>query len=213
MCSRMPASTASRCAMIVSSRSKSTTGAVMIARSPSATTQEARAVVHEREGALGPRRGLLRTDGEQPVELGRVFEELERAIANRRDPFDDDLCELLLEVAVAAAGVLRLEVADGRVDAEEVGDAGLRLGVEADLAFGVGDGALEFLRGDLGVVEEVHEPRRGHGRLGHLRGRLLQVVDAGRLRGDHRLGNGEGVAESRVEAPREVARELEVLAL
>jgi hypothetical protein len=44
--------------------------------------------------------------------VGAVVEQLERAVAERRHELDDHLGEVLLEVAVAAAGVLLLEVVD-----------------------------------------------------------------------------------------------------
>ena len=42
------------------------------------------------------------TVGQDPVELGGIVEQLERPVAERRDPVDVDLGELLLQVAVAA---------------------------------------------------------------------------------------------------------------
>ena len=63
------------------------------------------------------------------------------------------LGEVLLEVAVAAPGVLLLEVGDGAagergVDRQQVADARLLLGVEADLRAGVGDRRADLLGAD-----------------------------------------------------------------
>ena len=72
---------------------------------------------------------------------------------------------------------------------------------------------LDPLRDDRGVVEEGDETGRRIGRLGHLRHRVLQVHDARADRGNRVLGHDERVAVAVVEADRDVARELDVLAL
>ena len=82
---------------------------------------------------------------EERVELGRVVEELAGALPERGDEVDDDLGQILLEVAVAACPRTRSSRSaiaapvSARVDRQQVGDAGLVLRVEDDLAAGVGD--------------------------------------------------------------------------
>src|SRR6478735_11325336 len=103
---------------------------------------EADALVDVAQGRLGDRAGLLRTATEYVGQVGLVVEELERALAEGSDEVDHDLRELLLEVAVAASCVLRLEIGDRaggerRVDRQQVADARLVLGVEPHLGLGV----------------------------------------------------------------------------
>ena len=61
---------------------------------------------------LGDLRGLLAALLEHLREVGLVVEQLEGAVAERRHEVDDDVGEVLLEVAVPPAGVLLLEVGD-----------------------------------------------------------------------------------------------------
>ena len=56
--------------------------------------------------------GPLRARGQHPLELGGVVEQLLGARPDGRDEVGDDLGELLLEVAVAAAGEVLLELGD-----------------------------------------------------------------------------------------------------
>lgn len=136
----------------------------------------------------------------------------------RGDELHDDVGEVRLQRAVALALVLPLQLRDlgageGGVDRQEVADAGLGLAVEADHGVGVRDRALHLLRGGLRLVEEVDQALRGGRRLAHLGGRVLKVVDLRRLLEDVRGRHGEGVAVGLVEAVREVAGQLQVLAL
>jgi hypothetical protein len=57
---------------------------------------------------------------QQVVELLRVVEEFQRALADGGEGLDDDLAEVLLEVAVALALVLRFYPGDG-----EAGEPGV----------------------------------------------------------------------------------------
>ena len=70
-----------------------------------------------------------------------------------------------------------------------------------------------FFALDLRVVEQVDDAGRRRGRLAHLRGRVLQVGDLRGLLDDVRLGQPEGLAEAVVEPLRQVAGQLQVLAL
>ena len=116
-------------------------------------------------------------------------------------------------------GVARLERGDRLAghavqDLEQVRDAGLGLPVVPDRALRVGHGALELAADDVGLVEH-QEPavlaRQRRGR--HLALGILEVADARRGRRDRGLRRREELAVARVEALRDVARELEVLAL
>src|SRR6478672_7502594 len=120
--------------------------------------EQAHLVVDAADGGLGDRAGALGAVLEDAVELGRVVHELERAGPERGDRLDDDLGDVLLEVAVALAGVLLLEDRDRgarerRVDREEVGHARLVVLVVADLAHGVGDGRADLLGDPRRLVE------------------------------------------------------------
>lgn len=91
--------------------------------------------------------------------------------------------------------------------------AGLVRRVETDHRVGVGDRALDLLGGDLRVVQEVDEALRRGRRLAHLDRRVLEVVDLRRLLEDVRRRDRERLAEAAVEALREIAGQLDVLAL
>ena len=109
------------------------------------------------------------------------------------DEVGDHLGQLLLQVAVAAAGEVLLEVGDGAagqraVDGEQVGDARLALGVGDDLAAGVGDRRADLLRRHRGVVEQVDAAGRRQA-LAHLLVRRLQVEDLRRALRDVRGGH------------------------
>src|SRR5690606_20899284 len=91
---------------------------------------------------LGDPGRAFRAVGEEPVEMRLVVQQLERALPDRRERVDDDLGEVLLELAVAAALVAALQVGDGGalkrgVDPQQVRDAGLLLLVVHDLGAGV----------------------------------------------------------------------------
>src|SRR6476469_10519277 len=77
--------------------------------SAAGSRQQTDLVVDAAHGGLGDGPGPVRAVGEDAVELGAVGHQLERAGAERRDGLDDDLCDVLLEVAVALACVVLLE--------------------------------------------------------------------------------------------------------
>src|SRR5690606_35471725 len=169
-------------------------------------------------GALGDRAGPLGAHGQHPVQLRLVGEQLLGAFADGGEGFDDRFGDVLLEGPVPLALVAGHQVGDGRagqrgLDAQQVGDAGLVLLVEADLRLGVGDGAHDLLAQRPGLFEDVEDAAGAGGGLGHLRGRVLEVGDLLDLFQDVRLGDGEGVAEAVVEPLPEVAGELQVLLL
>ena len=70
---------------------------------------EADPLVDVAQRRLGDRAGLLGALLEHGGQVRLVVEQLEGALAERGDEVDDDLGEVLLQVAVAAAGVLLLE--------------------------------------------------------------------------------------------------------
>ena len=87
-------------------------------------------------------------------------------------------------------------------------------GAPDDVAAGVRDRPLELAPHDIGLVEHEHRALLGAARRGHLALGLLEVAHAGADRRDAVLGDDEEVlAEARVEPRRDVAHELEVLAL
>src|SRR6266540_149393 len=116
--------------------------------------------------------------------------------------------------AVAAFDLLEgLPGRDGH-DLDQVRDARLRPPVVADFAPGVGDGGFELLPDHVGLVEHPHDALRGQRRARrHLALRLLQVHHARAHLGVLALGHPERLAEPRVEALRDVTRELEMLPL
>ena len=83
----------------------------------------------------------------------------------------------------------------------------------ADLRARVGDGRLELLADDVGLVEELDRPlRRAAGR-GHLPLRLLEIHDPPADRRRDHLGHDERLPVALVEPLGDVAGELDVLAL
>ena len=84
--------------------------------------------------------------------------------------------------SVAATSSGRRPVA-ATEDLEEVGQAGLGLGVVADLAVGVGDGATHLALDLLGRVEDADRAERGVDRLGHLALGVLEVHHPGATAG------------------------------
>ena len=90
---------------------------------------------------------------------------------------------------------------------------GLLGDVEAHVAVGVGDRAAELALDDVGRVEHHHRALRRLDGLRHLVGRLLEVHHPGAGARDRGLGHDERVAVARVEPDRDVAGELDVLAL
>lgn len=81
------------------------------------------------------------------------------------------------------------------------------------LAPAVGDRRLELLADHVGLVDQAHGALRRAVRRRHLPRRLLQIHDPRTDRRVDALRQLERLAEARVEALRDVARELQVLAL
>ena len=100
-----------------------------------------------------------------------------------------------------------------REELDEVGQAGLVLGVVAHLAVCVGDGLADLLDDVVRTVREVDRAEGRAHRLRHLALRVLQVHDPGGDLGHDGLGDDEGLAVAAVEPDRHVAGELQVLAL
>ena len=76
--------------------------------------READPLVDVAQGGLGDLGGLLATLLQDAAEVGLVVEQLEGAVAERGHELDDEVGQVLLQVAVPAAGVLLLEVGDRR---------------------------------------------------------------------------------------------------
>ena len=94
-------------------------------------------------------RARVGAGGEDRLERELVGAQLGVALAHGREIVDHGGRDGSLELAVARRRELRfdsrgLDAADCREDVDQVADAGLR-GVAADLAAGVGYGALELL--------------------------------------------------------------------
>src|SRR5450759_4799889 len=105
--------------------------------------QEADAVIDPGQGGAGHISGPLGPFSQYAVELARVSQQSKGAVAKWRGGVDDDLGDVLLEVAIASALVVGLQCLDrapGQCaeDAQEVGDPGLLRLIETDLASGVG---------------------------------------------------------------------------
>src|ERR1022692_1075373 len=100
--------------------------------------QEADAVIDPGQGGAGNIPGPLGALGEYPVKLCRVSQQPKGAIAKRGGSGDDDLGDVLLEIAVTLAVVVGLEPLDRpprqrAENAQQVGDTGLVCLVETDL--------------------------------------------------------------------------------
>jgi segregation and condensation protein A len=150
------------------------------------------------------------------VHRGRLVHEHRCALAHGPEQLGQRLCQVALEVpvAVVAGGHLSGGAPRGhRHQREQVREAGLLLRVVAHLPVGVGDGFFHLAR-DLGrIVQDVDRPQGRVDALGHLALGVLEVHDARPDRGDRGLGDDEQLAVAAVEALRELAGELEVLAL
>jgi len=146
---------------------------------------------------------------------GDLKKDLAELVVDFVTPFRDRTLELLDDQA-HLSGILELAdllAGQRRVDRQQVGHPGLLDRVEDHVPPGVGDRGPDLLRTHLRVVEQVDDAGRRGRRLAHLRRRVLQVGDLRGLLDDVRLGQPEGLAEPVVEALREVAGELQVLAL
>src|SRR5581483_7081844 len=103
---------------------------------------EPHALVHRIERRLAGPSGLFRADREQALQLPLVGAQLAIALLDGGEEGDDGLADGLLELAVAGTVETALELGDrlsGRDghDLQEIRDAGLRLGVVANLLLGV----------------------------------------------------------------------------
>ena len=141
-----------------------------------------------------------------------------RSGADRVEQPDDRLGHVLLERAVAGAVVagldLRERLARGhRHDLDQVRDAGLVSGSWRTSRPESVTALLIFLRTTSGGSSDQDRALGGAARGGHLLLRLLEIHDPRPDLRVHALGHDEGLAEARVEALGDVARELEVLAL
>ena len=174
-------------------------------------------MVGAREGGRGDRvrlLGALREDGSQ---LPGVAAQLAVAEPDRVEELDHGLCHLLLEPPVACAVVARLDRVRGLVrgdghDLDQVRDAGLVLGPH-DVAPGVGDGGADLPPDHVRWVEHLDEAEFGGERGRHAARGILEVHDLRAELAVRPLGYDERLAEALVEPLREVAGELEVLAL
>src|SRR5262249_11085911 len=132
--------------------------------------------------------------------------------------FDHRVGDRALERAVLLAVEFLLDVGDRRagrrrIDLDQVRHARLRLAVVPYLRSGIGDRGLDLLLDLVGRVEHEDRALRRILRLRHLALGPLEIHDAGADGRERRLGNDEGLPEARVETDRDVARELDVLAL
>ena len=121
---------------------------------------------------------------------------------------------LEVPVALVARGhVDRRAPGRGRQEVEEVGQARLGHPVVAHLTVGVGD-RLAHLPGDVVVgVEQADGAERRVDGLRHLALGVLQVHDAGARAGDGGFRDREGLPVAVVEPDRDLAGQLQVLAL
>ena len=162
---------------------------------------------------LGPRR-------EHVLERVLVGAQVLVALAHRRQVVDHGRRHRGLELAVASLRELGLDVrgvhrAHGREDLDQVAHAGL-LRVAAHVAARVGDCAFELALDHARLVEHVHRSLLAGARRRHLAGGILQVHHARAHRRDAVLWNHQHLlpaAEAGVEAPRDIAHQLQVLAL
>src|SRR3954447_16180783 len=178
---------------------------------------DAHRLAHVRDDRRGDRLGLGGADLEDLLDRGGVLAQLEVALPHGRQPRRDLLAHGGLEVPVALA----LETAlDGtRIiapyhgeDLDQVRDAGLVVGAH-DLTARVGLRALELLDDARGLLVHIDRaPGRAAGGR-HLLLGLLEVAHAGADRGDVALGDDQRLAEALVEVLRDVAHQLDVLAL
>ena len=151
-------------------------------------------------------------------EISAVLHEAREVLADRAQLIGDALADDSLEVAVALAGELSLNLChrlarDGRVDRHEVADAWLFIRVKAHAGLAVRDGTLEFLEDGLLIIEDRDRGLRVRVRLAHLARRILQAHDARAGLREVALRQLEYLAVRVVEARGDIARELEVLRL
>ena len=153
---------------------------------------------------------------QQRRQLAAVVEQLAVALLDRRQQLDHGVGGVGLQRPVlrVALGEVGRRLVGGRAeDVEQVADARLLGRVVAHLVLGVGDGPLELAPDHLRVVHHLDHPGARLGRLRHLGHRVLEVHDAGPGARRRRLRHDERLAEAVVEAQRDVAGDLDVLAL
>src|SRR5215218_5525638 len=171
--------------------------------------------VRERGGR--DRARLVRAGLEDALERGVVAAQLGVALAHRRQPLGHLVADGRLEVAVAqplerALDLLGPDVARDGEDLDQVGDAGLAVAAP-HVGPRVGHGALELAPDRVRIVEHVDRSLLGAAGRGHLALGLLQVAHAGADLRDPVLGHDQRLPEALVETARDVAHQLEVLAL
>src|SRR5437763_353599 len=149
---------------------------------------------------------------------GEPTDDALRALERGVELVDDRLADVLLEPSVAGPVVARLDLLDrlprrDRHDLDQVRDARLLAGIMAHVSSGVRHRRLELLPQDVRWIDHAHDALRCAARRRHQALRLLQVLDPSALAGDHDLGHLERFAVALVEPLRDVARQLDVLAL
>src|SRR6202012_5983176 len=101
---------------------------------------------------------------------------------------------------VAVDEIVDADPGNGRLNAEQIGNAGLGFGVETDFALAIGHRRANLLGGHRRSVEQVVQSGVGGGRFAHLRRRVGQVVDLGGDLGYQHVRNDESVWKPGVEA-------------
>ena len=180
----------------------------------------AHALAHLGDYRAGNRTGPSGAGGKDLLQAGLVGPEGLIALAHRRQIGGDRLGHGELEFAVAGIRELGLDntgldTPHGRQDFDQVADTGL-LDAAADLAAGVGHGALELLLDRLRLVEHVHGALLGAARRRHLPIGLLEVHDPCAHPGHAQLGYDQHFiarAEAAIEVVGNIAHQLDVLAL
>src|SRR5919108_3378638 len=186
--------------------------AMVLARRPHA---HRRAHLRNRRG--GDRTRALGSLAQRLLERRLVGPQRQVALANWRQPLDDRLAHGFLERAVALARELALDLIRRDLTRhghhlDQVRDP-LLAGAPDDVRAGVGLGALNLPADRVGLVVDVDQACVAAVARGHLGRGVLEVHNPGPdLRNDGpRLD--EHVRIARVEAPRDLTRQLDVLAL
>src|SRR5215211_8877625 len=206
------------------SRSSSSSAALIAIRleaaydaTESVRPSEPHRLAHVGQGLRGDGARLLGPAGEGTVQRCLVRAKLGVALARRREVVDDGVGDRGLEVPVARAVELALDLGgidfpDHGEDVDEVGYPRLVLG-SSHLRARVGYRAHHLLARDLRLVEDENGPALAPPRGGHLRPRALKVHDPRPNLRDAVLGHDQRVAEAHVEAARDLAHQLDVLLL
>src|SRR5579884_3826306 len=169
--------------------------------------------VHGRERRRRRGARLLGADREQSAQLALVGPQLGVALLHGREQLDDRLADVGLQVAVGALQLGDRPAGRHRQDLDQVRHAGLLLGPVEHLAAGVGDGRPELPADRVGRVEDEHGALQRPAGRRHLPRRVLEVHDPRADVGEDALRDRERMTVAGVEALRDVARELDVLAL